>query len=120
MTSYKPEPPAEPVHVPARPLPSTPKLSYEIGDTAWIHAGLHDADGNKMLSEGTVVYWVDLPDLAQRLYLVRVNNPEFTNIMTRDATVMAPSPEIGFPFTSTRHDDTATRPDGGARDWRQS
>lgn len=102
-------------------LPPPPKLSYTIGDECWIHAGLEDPDGKPRMSPGKIVFWFDLPDLAQRIYVVRLRDQEFMHLQNRDATVIAPTPEIGFPFTKTRHDNRERADDPEApKDWRNS
>lgn len=101
MTSYSPVPAEKPLA-----LPEGPKLSYEVGESCWIYAGLTDQAGNATRSQGTVIYWVELPDLAHRLYLVRIAG-DFMNVMCRDATVMSTTRDGLSAFQKTRHDNTA-------------
>jgi len=48
------------------------KLSYEIGDDCWIYLGSKYPDGRYKKTYGKVVFWFDLPDLVQRLYVIRI------------------------------------------------
>jgi hypothetical protein len=96
-----------------------PRLNYALGDPCWIHAGRTDRKGNPICSAGKVVYWFDLPDLAQRFYIIKLQDPDFLHLMVRDATVMSPTPDGNFPFQHTRHDGTADLPKTKT-DWRDS
>jgi hypothetical protein len=116
MTTYDP---ATFVMPPPLPVSSGPKMSYELGEKCWIFAGIRDADNNHVYSPGKVVFWFDLPDLAQRFYVIRINDREFMHLMTRDATVMSPTADGAFPFQRTRFDEVA-RPEPKVGNWRAS
>jgi hypothetical protein len=103
----------------AAAVPTGPKLAYEIGEKCWIFAGIRDQRGNHIYSAGKVVYWFDLPDMAQRFYVIRVSDPEFMHLVTRDATVMSPTATGQFPFQRTRFDEIS-RPEPRPVDWRTS
>lgn len=102
----------------AEPAPRTgPKLSYEIGDACWVHSGLRDKAGNVTKQPGQVVFWVDLPDLAQRIYLIRLFG-DYMHLVCRDACVMSPTKEEQFPFQRTRHDEKARNEPTRIVEWR--
>lgn len=114
MTSYIPT-----LVKPAKPPALGPKLAYEIGDLTWIFASVRDKAGNHILTPGRVVFWFDLPDLAQRFYIVRPMDREFIHFFVRDATVMASEPGGTFPYQRTRHDEDKS--DGPKMiDWRNA
>jgi hypothetical protein len=59
--------------------------------------------GVPILSPGKVVFWFDLPDLAQRFYVIRLVDADWFVFEVRDALLMAPSLDAGLPFTQRRH-----------------
>lgn len=115
MTSYLPA-----TALPVPPLPPGPKLAYEVGEMCWIHTGVRDKAGNPKLIASKVVYWFDLPDLAQRFYIIRVLDRDFLHFFVRDVTVMASEPDGLFPYQRTRHDDNSKDGPPKAIDWRNS
>lgn len=115
MTTYLPT-----IGALAPPAVKGPKLVYAIGDLCWVFAGLRTEDGKHIFSPGKVVFWFDLVDEANRLYVIRIISRDFMHYMTRDALVMSPTPLAdGFPFMRT-HNDELSRPEPHATDWRAS
>lgn len=98
------------------PVAPGPKLTYEIGDLAWVNAGATDRDGNTIKTCGEVVFYFDLPALAQRFYVVKLLG-DYIHLVLRDALLMSPTKNDPFPWTKTRHDN-ATRAELRQMEWR--
>lgn len=80
------------------------KLSYAVGDPCWIHIAIRGEDDEYLVERcpGRVVATIDLPDDPTRLYLIRLNDPDWEIYETRDALMMADSEDGLMPFEDCR------------------
>lgn len=106
MTAYLPslipdDEPAAPVTKPG------PKLDYAIGEIAWTFTGRADKKtGDVRLTPTTVCAFLDLPELAQRIFVLKVlDDPDYCNLILRDAVQMSPTRNVtDLPAHRTKHD----------------
>lgn len=81
------------------------KLVYEVGDPCWISIAVPGEDGEYLTRRAAarVVFWFDLPDDPMRLFLVRLDDPDWAHYEVRDALMMAATEDGLMPFHKAPH-----------------